>query len=211
MGASADENDLPLRAASGDRAALEQLLLEDYPRLERRMRPKIPPSLAGAISVDDVIQETFADAFRCIGAFEPQGEGSFSRWIATIAERKLKDLLKSQLAQKRGGDRQRAVQPQASDASCVLDLLELAAVHSQTPSRSAARHEAASAIHVALAGLKPDYRQAIELRYIQRLPVADIASKMNRTERAVHMLCNRGLKDLRDAMGRATQFITHKH
>jgi RNA polymerase sigma-70 factor (ECF subfamily) len=76
--------------------------------------------------------------------------------------------------------------------------------------RPAARHEAAGAIHAALAGLKLEYRQAIELRYIQQLPVAEIAARMDRTERAVHMLCNRGLKQLEAAMGCATRFITRK-
>ncbi len=211
MSERAGQNELASRAAAGDRAALEELLLEEYPRLQRRLRSRIPAASAAVFSADDVIQEAFAEVFRCIAGFEPQGDGSFSRWVATIAERRLKDLLKGQYAQKRGGGRERLDAHKTSEDGSVLNLLELAAVHRQTPSRSAARHEAASAIHVALAGLKPEYREALELRYVQRLPVADIASKMNRTERAVHMLCNRGLKDLREAMGRATQFMTHKH
>jgi DNA-directed RNA polymerase specialized sigma24 family protein len=125
-------------AVAGDHDALEQLLLEEYPRLVRRIGPKIGSSLAGSIGVEDVIQEAFADAFRCIGTFIHKGDGSFSRWITIIAERKLKDLIKLHLAVKRGGGRQRLAASHSPDTSAVLDLLELAAVDDRTPSRSAA-------------------------------------------------------------------------
>jgi RNA polymerase sigma factor (sigma-70 family) len=166
--------------------------------------------LSGTVAVEDVLQETFAEVFRRISSFEPQGEAAFYRWLVTIAKHRLADMVKAQQTAKRGGGR-RAGQGQASPgANSVLNLLDLAAVHDHTPSRSAARHEAVSAIQVALAGLNEDYRQALQLRYVKAMPVKEIAETMGRTERAVHMLCNRGLKSLRAAMGRSSQFLTKK-
>jgi RNA polymerase sigma-70 factor (ECF subfamily) len=83
-------------------------------------------------------------------------------------------------------------------------------VDERTPSRSAAGHEAVRAVQVGLAGLKSDYREALRLRYIEGLPVAEVAARMDRTERAVHMLCHRGLQCLRAAVGRSSQFLSSK-
>jgi DNA-directed RNA polymerase specialized sigma24 family protein len=42
------------------------------------------------------------------------------------------------------------------------------------------------------------------------LSVAETAARMSRTERAVHMLCHRGLEQLRDVLGRSSRFFTRK-
>ena len=56
----------------------------------------------------------------------------------------------------------------------------------------------------AFGGIEAAYRIGSELvvRY------TEIAARMNRSERAVHMLCNRGLKKLRAALGHASQYLT---
>lgn len=65
-------------------------------------------------------------------------------------------------------------------------------------------------MQVALAGLKDDYREALWMRYIEGRPVREIAQAMRRTERAVQMLCNRGLRALREKMGRTSKYLTTK-
>ena len=92
----------------------------------------------------------------------------------------------------------------------MVGLLDLVAWDGTTPSGVAARQEAERALRVAIAGLKEDYQEVIRLRYMQELPVADVAARMNRTEGAVHMLCNRAIKKLREAMGRASKYYGSK-
>ena len=92
----------------------------------------------------------------------------------------------------------------------MVHLLEVLAAHSRTPSRSAAAHEAVEAVQRALSGLPEDYGEAIRLRYVEGLPVAQIATRMNRSEGSVHMLCNRGLQALRIALGDSARFLTKK-
>jgi RNA polymerase sigma-70 factor (ECF subfamily) len=84
------------------------------------------------------------------------------------------------------------------------------AVTSRTPSASAAGHEAVSAIQSALELLPADYREALQLRYIEGLPMAEVAARLKRTEGAVQMLCQRALKQLAARMGSASRFLSRK-
>ena len=88
------------------------------------------------------------------------------------------------------------------------ELIDLLAGPEHTPSQSVARHEAADAVQVGLASLKGDYRRVIELRYIQALPIAEIAQEMKKTEPAVHGLCRRALAELRVILGQASQYFS---
>ncbi len=208
MDRAESEADLIARATGGDELALEPLLLRHHRRLLGFIQHKLPESLRGFMAAEDVLQLTYTEVFRHIKTFGPQGSDSFYHWLTTIAEHRLVDVIRAHKAAKRGGGRRPADVPARAESSSVLDLLALVNVDEHTPSRSAARHEAGSAIHVALAGLRDDYRQAICLRYLEGLPVADVAARMDRTPRAVHMLCHRGLQRLRESLGRASDFLS---
>lgn len=79
---------------------------------------------------------------------------------------------------------------------------------SDTPSRSVSKREAVHAVNEALAAIAPDYRQAISLVHIEGLPVRDAAERMGKTERAVHGLCRRGMKQLQQQLGTASRFLS---
>jgi RNA polymerase sigma-70 factor (ECF subfamily) len=213
-------------AVAGDRSALERALLSVHDRLAAEVRLGVPPDVQGMLGVEDVLQEAYVDAFRGIRSFRPSADdpaGSFYGWLATIAEHRLLDLLKARRAAKRGGGRVQvdgvpnalgagggaAAAAGGADAS-VLRLLDVVAVDEHTPSRSAAGREATSAIHVALAGLKSEYRDALRMRYIEGLSVAEVAAKLGLSEGAVQMLCHRALNEMRAAMGRASGFLSIK-
>ena len=61
---------------------------------------------------------------------------------------------------------------------------------------------------MALAGLDEPYREAIRLRYIERLKVTEIAERLKKTEGAAQMLCHRGLRKLKEALGRASRYLS---
>ncbi len=73
-----------------------------------------------------------------------------------------------------------------------------------------ARHEAADAVHLGLAALPEHYRRAIELRYLRGLPVAEVATLMQRTPHAVHNLCHRAVQQLQAELGHASRYLTRK-
>ena len=79
------EADLLTRAVAGERPALEQLLHAHHRQLLSYVERHLPLDLARVVQAQDVLQETYFDAFRRIGTFRPEGESSFYRWLVTIA------------------------------------------------------------------------------------------------------------------------------
>ena len=207
MADASSQAELIARAIAGERAALEELLLDNYDRLANRISKKISAGMQAAVSSEDVLQETFLEAANRIQSFEPRGADAFYRWLATIAEHRVVDLARAQQAAKRGGEFRRA---DADWTGSMVDLLSVLAVNERTPSRSVAGREAAAAIGAALEQINADYREALRLRYIEGLSVAATAERMGRSERAVHMLCHRGLAQLRDVLGPDSKYLSRK-
>jgi RNA polymerase sigma-70 factor (ECF subfamily) len=202
------ENERLQQAIAGDQAALEDLLLDAYDILLPRIEHRIPADLRGLLSAEDVLQEAFVDAVSKISTFKPESDGAFVRWVSTIADHRLIDLIRAQRAVKRGGGR--AAVAADNWSSSLTDLLCLVAQHERTPSRSVARHEAVAAISSALEQLSPDYRDVLRLRYIEGLSVSETAERIGRSEQAVQMLCHRALRQLRDVLGPDAEFLSRK-
>jgi RNA polymerase sigma-70 factor, ECF subfamily len=209
---SANQNDMELvsQAISGDRPALERLLLDRCDRLSRHIERKLPVSVRGMLGVEDVLQETFAQVFRDIGRFEPRSSDSFSAWVRTIADHRLQDCLRELKRKKRGGDRRRIQKATDPEASSVADLVEVLFADGRTASQSVAGHEAVRAVQVAIAGLSDDYRQAIRLRYLEGKSLAETAEVMDRTPGAVRGLLDRAKGKMREALGRASLYFSTK-
>ncbi len=201
-----DERTLAAAAAGGDRIALERLLLAHYDDLARRIGPKLPARLQSTQAVEDILQQTFMQAFRDIRRFEPRAGAAFGDWLGRIAENRLLDAIKEHDRQKRGGD---LVRVETSPHDSVLTpLLDWLAGDGPHPSTEAARAEALHARHVALAGLEPDQRDAVRLRLLEGLSLEETAARLGRTPDAIRGLVHRGKLKLRDAMGRASQWLS---
>jgi RNA polymerase sigma factor (sigma-70 family) len=179
-------------------AALEHLVLSHRRALVRSIAPRIPSRLRGLICAEDVVQEASLEAMRCIGGFRDGPSASLRAWLVRIARRRLSDLVKSQQRLKRGaraavpGDRNHWHDATDPDRTPARD---------GCPRHGAATSEAIESLRRALAGLPPTYRRAIDLRYIEGLSPTEAAARLGRSPAAVVMLCNRGLKLLREALG----------
>jgi len=193
-------------AVAGDQMALEKLLWLVYDRLERFLDRDLPQEFQSIISTEDVIQETYVDVCAGIARFELRGQNSFFNWCATIARHRLLDKIKAQRAVKRGG-RVTAIGQTDPTTDSMAGLIDRVACDELSPSGVVDRMEARRVVTVALSALKDDYRIALTRRYLEGLPIADIAREMERTERAIQMLCNRGLKKLRDALGNSSYYF----
>ena len=210
MSDESSERDLVEAAQSGNRAALGQLLLLHYDQLERFLTPKMSAPLTRTVTVDDVIQQAFAEAFRDIQAFEMRGEGAFYAWLKTIAEHRLQDAIKQQARKKRGGEF-RQIGLAADDATRTYqDLMQILSAEDPTASQMLARQEGVQAIQVAIAGLSEDYREALRLRYFERLSIEETAEVMGRTPAAVRSLTDRAKKKLREVLGSLSLYISRR-
>ncbi len=204
------EPELIRMAIDGDQLALERLLLSYYDRLTQRIARRLPASLRPTVSEEDILQQTLIATCQELHAFEFRGKWSFYRWLCRIAEYRLQDEIKAHNAVKRGGGRIGAELNREDWSASADRLIELLASPRHTPSQSVARHEGVGAVQVGLATLREDYRRALQLRYGQGMPVAEVGKVMNRTPHAVHNLCYRGLKELEAAVGRSSQYLTRR-
>ena len=101
------EEDLADRAMLGDREALEELLELHGPVIRRGLVGAIDVRWRSLLSVDDVMQQTYLDAFLGIHRFVPRGVESFGAWLETLAKCNLLDAVRMLTADKRGGKRVR--------------------------------------------------------------------------------------------------------
>ncbi len=195
-------------AIAGDELALQRLLIPLQSRLATRIAGKLPPRLQGIVSAEDILQETYVEVFSAIRTFVPDGESAFEKWLFRIADNHVTDVIRRLDALKRGGGRKR-IEPSDQRGS-MISLLERLQVDAGTPSQASAQDEALAAMQVALASLKPDYRDALCLRYLDGLSAAEVAERLGRSEWSVHKLCRRGLDALRESMGRVSRYFSVK-
>lgn len=198
------ELDLLRRAADGDHIAVQQLLLPHVVYLSRFIAAKYPQLNQGITTVEDVIQETLADAYSQIGKFDSK-KGALRTWITTIAERRAHDAIRAQQRIKRGGMHQRVHKP-ANTESSMDDIVEMLSASSHTASRSVVRHEAVQAVQNAIVELPDHYRQAVQLHLIEGKSLDEVAEAMNRTPRAVQGLVDRAKMKLAAILGRLSRF-----
>lgn len=191
--------DLVQKAVAGDQAALTSLFEQLDPALRDRLRNDIPHRWRSVLSLDDLMQETYTDAFLDIVDFTPRQDGSFARWLITIAKHNLINAIQSLEAEKRGGKRRR-VEPEGQDDS-FLGLYELLGGTTTTPSRQAARHEAREALEQAIEQLPADYRLVVRMYDIEGHPVEVVSQTMKRSPGAVFMLRARAHRALRKLLG----------
>jgi RNA polymerase sigma-70 factor (ECF subfamily) len=205
MASHASESELVEKAIAGDRVAIQQLLMSHTPALTRFAASRLPKSVRDVVDPEDIVQQTFAQAFRSISEYRQQEGASFLSWLTAIAENKIMDTVKGLQREKRGGNRQR-VRHVATESRSVADLVNLLSAGSHTPSRSVAGHEAVSAIQNAINDLPEEYRKAVQLRLLECKSLEETAQLMNRGPRAVQGLIDRAKKKMRAVLGRLSMY-----
>ncbi len=194
------------RAIAGDKEALTTLLERTGLAVRKALAGSIPTRWQALFAVDDVMQQTYTDAFLGIGQFEARGEQAFRAWLTTLAKRNLLDALKMLGAEKRGGKFKR-LDPRTTNDSLVM-LHDMLQAGSSTPSRRAARTEASAALESAIALLPEKHQQVVRMYDIQGRPVEDVATALQRSPGAVYMLRARAHDRLRGILGTASNYFS---
>src|ERR1039457_3532399 len=153
------------KVKGGDYDAFAALFAKYRRRLAALLRYKAGPELLAAVEVDDLLQETFLQAFRDIQRFKYAAPGSLWNWLASIAGHVVMDVARFQGRQKRN-----ASDPDGPDA-----------VDAKTPTLLLSEKEAVQALFERLEALPEDYREAILLGKIEGLSTAEIAARMGKT------------------------------
>jgi RNA polymerase sigma-70 factor (ECF subfamily) len=197
-GTTASNHDYLVRqAVAGDRRALESLLLEHHDSLLRFVRAQLSPADGAWITPEDILQETFIEAFRRVRSLETHGRAAFLGWLRTIARTRLINQVHARNAAKRGGGRPPAGDPFDATATSILQQI---AGRDPSPSLVVRRKEALKRLAEAIAELDSPRQHVLNLRYKQGLPIAEIARETGKTEGAIKMLISRTIDALRQRL-----------
>ncbi|MEW6073416.1 MAG: sigma-70 family RNA polymerase sigma factor [Planctomycetota bacterium] len=95
-----------------------------------------------------------------------------------------------------------------ADPAAAEGLLDALRSEITSPSRAAARGEAAALLEAALAGLPDDYARVVRLYDLEGRTIEETADALGRSRGAVHMLRQRAHDRLRERLGRPERFLT---
>lgn len=199
-------------AQGGDKESQSYLLVHYQVRLARFVASKMGERLSSQLSVDDMLQIVFMAVFANFPKLKTTSTVGFERWLFRISEHTVIDEARRQSAAKRGGDWRRiAAKSQDQDGNSARALVEdLADCDGDSPSAFVAREESIQAIQIALANLVGDQREAIRLRYFERMQIQEISDCMNKTVPAVRGLIRRAMSVLREDMIKSSMWLSRK-
>jgi RNA polymerase sigma-70 factor (ECF subfamily) len=176
-------------ACAGDRGALAALYARHEGRLLAFIRARMAGDLARRVAPEDLLQETLLEASRKLESFVPQeGGSSFYRWLVGIARHKLQEANRARHALKRAAEVALDGDPARSQTS---------------PSGHAMRAEGALRLHEALLTLPERQAEAVRLRYLEGMSLAETAERLACSEPAVKALVARGLAALAECVTRS--------
>jgi RNA polymerase sigma-70 factor (ECF subfamily) len=185
------------KAKAGDAETLG-LLLEQYRgyllmlahrHLDERLRRRIDPW--------DIVQYTFLEAQRDLNSFRGSTPAEFAVWIRNILRNNVATAVARHVsAQKRSIGREVNVGTDSDAGRWVSQVPG----STTSPSRRVIRKEEILAILDALTRLPETQAEAVRLRYIEGLSLAEICERMGKSETATAGLLKRGLCKLRDIL-----------
>ncbi len=188
--------ELVRQAQAGDSAARNRLFERYYARVLRIVRVRLGAELRRELESCDAVQETFLAALHAFDRFEMRDDGALVHWLATLAERRIRDAARRQAALKR--DPQHALA--LADLRQALESGELTlepANAAQDPGGLAARGEEAALVDEELALLSEPARELVLLRNVAGASWQTVAERGGfRTERAARVAHAKALVEL---------------
>lgn len=177
-------------ARSGDPEALGELLERHRGYLKVLAERMLGAGVRARLDASDLVQRTCLSVHGAIGEFRGETSAEFLAWLRRVHEGNVRNALREQLAAKRGLGR---------DGGATADELESLVADStqSTPSQRVLRDERAVRLAAALETLTEDQREAVRLRYIEGLSLAEVGEVLGRTDKAASALILRGIAALR--------------
>jgi len=154
----------------------------------------LDPRLQRRFDSSDLAHDTLLKAHKKIGEFRGTTEAELLRWLHTILLNHLRDQIAYEKADRRNFELEQALPAVVAESSDRID--RWLADGQSSPSDQAVRHEQELRLAAALDRLPEDQRDVVILHYLMKTSVADIASQMKRTEKAVAGLLRRGVQKL---------------
>ena len=173
----------------GSQEAFRDLVL----RFERPVYALILRMVRDAETAEDLAQEVFVKAYRHLASYDPRRK--FASWLFKVAHNTTIDHLRRA---------QLDTVPLAAEQEDGGGLLAvLADTSAESPAAAAERRAMARALERAIRGLRPDYREAVVLRYIEGLSYEEIAEALAQPLGTVKTNLHRARKQMATALSAA--------
>ena len=198
------DQDLLRQAAEGDADSLARIVREHGLIVRSQVATEIPQKWQSVLCVDDVMQQTYTDAFVDADRFSSDG-GSLTGWLLSLAKCNLIDTLRMLEADKRGGGRRRM---SLSDNESFVALWETLGGSCTTPSGHAAKNEARAALESAVEKLPESYQRVVQLYDLEGRSVDEVAEALDKNPGAVYMMRTRALRKLRTLLGNVSKYFS---
>jgi len=169
------------QAKNGDTRAFGEIYDLFADRLFRYIRFKIQDNA----QAEDILQEAFIRAWRGMAGFKISPDANLSGWLYKITQNVINDHLRKiyRSPETLELDENLPIFQSGSDQSALDQQIQLKAVKK------------------AFEFLPPQYKQILELRYVQDLTVPEVAKITGKTTLAVRLGQHRALKQLRKVLG----------
>lgn len=183
-----EERDLVRRMIAGDESAFEEFSDGYLPPLLRFASRRLGGDRELA---RDMVQSTICKAISKLGSF--RGEAALMTWLCACCQNEIAAHFRRNKRMEREVD---------------LELVEEAAARSSNhhgpadPEHAAMREEAVQLVHAVLDLMPPRHARALEWKYLEDLPVKDIAVRLKLGDKAAESLLTRARQSFRDGYAR---------
>ncbi len=180
-----DDRKLAQRMLAGDESAFEDFFGGNFPRLYRFAMARLKnPDLAR-----DIAQSAICKAIAHLHTY--RGEATLVAWLFTICQHEISAHYR---------DRQRIPPPvplltEDAEIRAVLDALPTSQAG---PDEELRQKEIAQLVHATLDALPPRYARALEWKYLDGEPVAEIATRLEVGVKAAESLLTRAREAFRE-------------
>ena len=170
----------------------------DYLRL--LARAQLPAKVRGKLDPSDVVQQTLLRAYQGLDQFRGRDSAQQAAWLRQILAHTLANAVRDLTRDCRDVGLEHSLEASLSESSSRLE--GWLAADQSSPSQQAERNEQLLRLASGLDRLPEEQREALLLKHVQGLSLAEIGEHLGRTRAAVASLLRRGLKGLREHLHR---------
>lgn len=185
-------SDAPLvrRVCAGEEAAFDEFFALYFPRLYRFAIARLKGNEDAS---EEVVQRTLIRAIDRLHTF--RGDAALLTWLCTLCRHEIAEWLRRE-------GRGRAVSLSDEQEASRLALDRLAADNIDDPDTALHRREVARLVHSVLDHLPDQYGDVLEWKYLEELPVDEIAGRLGLGYKAAESLLTRARAAFRDSFSR---------
>ena len=192
------------RAATGDAAAWQELVVLYRDRLRRMVALRLDPRLRGRVDPSDLIQETFFDATGLLADYQRAPPLPFYLWLRQLAGTRLAKAHRHHLGTLcRDVRREVAFPGEPVPGVSSAALAGHLAGREDRPSEAAQRAELRSRLEELLEQFDPLEREVLALRHFEQLSNGEAARVLGLTEAAASKRYIRALERVRERLSQS--------